>query len=59
MLAFCVTFLFAPRLKVEQELVRYSLLHQIETFLDFDPVFLDTAKDMLREFIDRTESKRR
>jgi hypothetical protein len=28
---------------------------QVETFLDFDPVFLDIAKDMLRAFIERTE----
>jgi hypothetical protein len=28
---------------------------QVETFLDFDPVFLDIAKDMLRVFIERTE----
>jgi hypothetical protein len=28
---------------------------QVESFLDFDPVFLDTAKDMLRAFIEKTE----
>jgi predicted O-methyltransferase YrrM len=28
---------------------------QVATFLDFDPVFLDRAKDMLRAFIEKTE----
>lgn len=28
---------------------------QIETYLDFDPAFLDIAKTILRDFIDRTE----
>jgi hypothetical protein len=32
---------------------------QVETFLDFDPVFLDVAKDMLRDFIERTERIRK
>lgn len=27
---------------------------QIETHLDFDPEFLEVAKDMLRDFIDRS-----
>jgi predicted O-methyltransferase YrrM len=31
---------------------------QVETFLDFDPVFLDIAKDMLRAFIEKTEAMR-
>jgi hypothetical protein len=31
---------------------------QIENYLDFSPEFLDTAKAMLRDFIDRTESSR-
>jgi hypothetical protein len=31
---------------------------QVKTYLDFDPNFLDVAKKMLREFIDRTESAR-
>jgi hypothetical protein len=28
---------------------------QVETFLDFDPEFLDVAKDMLRAFIEKTK----
>jgi hypothetical protein len=32
---------------------------QVETFLDFDPDFLDVAKDMLRNFIERTERIRK
>jgi hypothetical protein len=28
---------------------------QVETFLDFNPVFLDRARDMLRAFIEKTE----
>ena len=28
---------------------------QVESFLDFDPEFLDVAKDMLRVFIEKTE----
>jgi hypothetical protein len=31
---------------------------QIEGYLDFDPEFLDVAKTMLRDFIDRTEGRR-
>jgi hypothetical protein len=31
---------------------------QLETYLDFDPDFLDTAKDMLRDFIGKTEASR-
>ena len=31
---------------------------QIEVFLDFDPSFLGLAKQMLREFIERTEHLR-
>lgn len=32
---------------------------QVESFLDFDPQFLDVAKDMLRDFIKRTERIRK
>jgi hypothetical protein len=28
---------------------------QMESYLDFDPAFLDVAKSILRDFIDRTE----
>ena len=31
----------------------------IETLLDLDPAFVETAKSMLREFIARTENYRR
>lgn len=31
---------------------------QIESYLDFDPDFTDAAKDMLKDFIDRTEARR-
>ena len=31
---------------------------QIEAYLDFNPDFLEAAKGMLRDFIDRTETKR-
>jgi hypothetical protein len=31
---------------------------QVETFLDFDPEFLDVAKDMLRAFIEKTKTHR-
>lgn len=32
---------------------------QIEAYLDFDPDYLDTARDMLRDFIIRAEALRR
>lgn len=32
---------------------------QVENFLDFDPDFLDVAKGMLRDFIERTERIRK
>jgi hypothetical protein len=32
---------------------------EIKSFLDMDPEFLETAKSMLREFFDRTETLRR
>jgi len=31
---------------------------QAESFLDFDPEFLEAAKDMLRTFIEQTENRR-
>ncbi|HKG74056.1 MAG TPA: hypothetical protein VKA79_07445 [Aestuariivirgaceae bacterium] len=31
---------------------------QVESFLDFDPEFLDIAKDMLRAFIEKTKTRR-
>src|SRR5687768_17059262 len=31
---------------------------QVENFLDFDPEFLDTARDMLRAFIEKTKACR-
>ena len=34
-------------------------VQQVETFLDFDPDFLDVARDMLRAFIEKTEAIRR
>ena len=32
---------------------------QMETYLDFDPVFLDAAKTMLLDFIERMERRRK
>jgi hypothetical protein len=32
---------------------------QVESFLDFDPDFLDVAKNMLRAFIEKTEGVRK
>jgi hypothetical protein len=32
---------------------------QVESFIDFDPDFLDEAKDMLRAFIEKAEGIRK
>jgi 2'-5' RNA ligase len=43
----------------EQVERRPSEAGSLEKFLDFDPHFTETAKNMLREFIERVEGRRR